>query len=95
MEVVAKRIESAKAQAVRQRNYRRARDRALIRLSTDYPDLYKKYLKEEYEKDIQTGKRWTDITGAISDSGSGHTNGYSKDRTAQEGASEGNNGGEA
>ena len=32
---VEQRIETAKAQAVRQRNYRRARDRALARLSKD------------------------------------------------------------
>lgn len=62
-EQVEKRIETAKAQAVRQRNYRRARDRALARLSRDYPDVYRTYLEEEMETDEDMGKKWLDITG--------------------------------
>jgi hypothetical protein len=58
-----RRIETAKAQAVRQRNYRRARDRALARLSNDYPNVYRTYLEEEMEADDQMGKKWLDITG--------------------------------
>jgi hypothetical protein len=57
------RIETAKAQAVRQRNYRRARDRALARLSNDYPNVYRTYLEEEMEADETMGKKWLDITG--------------------------------
>jgi len=53
-----RRIETAKAQAVRQRNYRRARDRALARLSNDYPNVYRTYLEEEMEADDQMGKKW-------------------------------------
>ena len=60
---VEQRIETAKAQAVRQRNYRRARDRALARLSNDYPNVYRTYLEEEMATDEQVGKRWLDITG--------------------------------
>ena len=60
---VEQRIETAKAQAVRQRNYRRARDRALARLSNDYPNVYRTYLEEEMEADDQMGKKWLDITG--------------------------------
>jgi len=38
MEAENKRMVGAAKQAVRQRNYRRARDRALIRLAHLYPD---------------------------------------------------------
>jgi len=58
-----RRIETAKAQAVRQRNYRRARDRALARLGNDYPNVYRAYLEEEIEADEKMGKKWRDITG--------------------------------
>jgi hypothetical protein len=60
---VEQRIETAKAQAVRQRNYRRARDRALARLGNDYPNVYRTYLDEEMEADEDMGKKWLDITG--------------------------------
>ena len=60
---VERRIEIAKDQAVRKRNYRRARDRALARLSRDYPNVYRTYLEEEMATDEQMGKRWLDITG--------------------------------
>jgi hypothetical protein len=63
MDKVKRRIETAKAQAVRQRNYRRARDRALARLSKDYPNVYRTYLEEEIEADENMGKKWLDITG--------------------------------
>jgi len=60
---IQRRIETAKAQAVRQRNYRRARDRALARLGNDYPNVYRAYLEEEIEADEKMGKKWLDITG--------------------------------
>jgi len=60
---VERRIEVAKSQAVRKRNYRRARDRALARLSKDYPNVYRTYLEEEMEADESMGKKWLDITG--------------------------------
>ena len=60
---VEQRIETAKAQAVRQRNYRRARDRALARLSNDYPNVYRTYLEEEMKADESMGKKWLDIAG--------------------------------
>jgi len=63
MNNIDKRIEGAKAQAVRQRNYRRARDRALARLSRDYPNVYRTYLEEEMSADEQLDKKWLDITG--------------------------------
>ena len=63
MSKVERRIETAKSQAVHKRNYRRARDRALARLSKDYPNVYRTYLEEEMESDDQMGKKWLDITG--------------------------------
>ena len=60
---VERRIEVAKDQAVRQRNYRRARDRALARLSNDYPNVYRTYLEEEMKADESMGKKWLDIAG--------------------------------
>ena len=63
MSKTERRIETAKAQAVRQRNYRRARDRALARLGRDYPNVYRNYLEEEIETDDQMGKKWLDIAG--------------------------------
>ena len=63
MSKTERRIETAKAQAVRRRNYRRARDRALARLSRDYPNVYRNYLEEEIATDDQMGKKWLDIAG--------------------------------
>ena len=57
------RIESASKQAVSYRNYRRARDRALVRLAQAYPDEYKEYLEQEKAYDESEGKKWIDITG--------------------------------
>jgi hypothetical protein len=45
-------------QAIAYRNYRRARDRALTRLSHLYADEYKQLLVEERENDEQEGKKW-------------------------------------
>jgi hypothetical protein len=41
-----RRVATAMNMAVRQRNYRRARDRALARLAQAYPNLYKEYLRK-------------------------------------------------
>ena len=46
-------------QAIHYRNYRRARDRALARLSKLYPNLYKELLEEERELDEQEGTTWS------------------------------------
>ena len=70
MSKTERRIETAKAQAVRQRNYRRARDRALARLGNDYPNVYRTYLEEEIEADEKMGKKWLDITGNTKSSSS-------------------------
>ena len=70
MSKTERRIETAKAQAVRQRNYRRARDRALARLGNDYPNVYRAYLEEEIEADDKMGKKWLDISGNTKSSSS-------------------------
>ena len=58
-----KRVEAAKNMAVRQRNYRRARDRALTRLAQAYPETYKELLELEKANDETTGAKWLDIDG--------------------------------
>jgi hypothetical protein len=45
-------------QAVHYRNYRRARDRALVRLSHLYPNVYRDLLAEEKDNDQTEGKNW-------------------------------------
>ena len=59
-----RRIESAINRAVWYRNYRRARERALAKLSHLYPDTYKQLLGIEKAIDEQEGKSWIDLTGA-------------------------------
>ena len=59
----SRRVETALKQAVRQRNYRRVRDRALARLSNLYPDQYRELFEEERERDEKENKAWLDITG--------------------------------
>jgi hypothetical protein len=57
------RLKSAADQAVRQRNYQRARQRAFTRLANAFPDIYRAYLEEEKIADEQMGKKWLDIDG--------------------------------
>ena len=51
-------------QAIHYRNYRRARDRALVRLSQAYPETYKELLELEKVSDDTTGAKWVDIDGS-------------------------------
>ena len=46
-------------QAVSYRNYRRARDKALVRLSHLYPNLYRQLLEEQRSFDEKNGKYWS------------------------------------
>ena len=62
----AQRLKGAADQAVRQRNYLRARSRALTRLANDYPDVYQLYLEEEKIADEKMGKKWLDLDGNTS-----------------------------
>ena len=59
-----KRIKGAMNMTVRQRNYRRARDRAMTRLSNAYPETYKELLEQEKIVDEKMGKKWVDIDGS-------------------------------
>ena len=85
-------------QSIHYRNYRRARDKALVRLAHLYPDTYKQLLDEQRSFDEQEGKTW------IIDSNSRLTVGIHTranavpevaGRTDYEGADESDNGGEA
>jgi hypothetical protein len=45
-------------QSIHYRNYRRARDKALVRLAHLHPDTYKQLLYEQRSFDEQEGKSW-------------------------------------
>jgi hypothetical protein len=85
-------------QSIHYRNYRRARDKALVRLAHLYPDTYKQLLDEQRSFDEQEGKTWiidsdSKLTVAV------HTRANSAptfDRsTSNAGENKGNDGGEA
>ena len=61
--VIQRRLASAENMAVRSRNYRRARERALTRLAQLHKEEYLELLAKEKEKDEQEGKRWRDLSG--------------------------------
>ena len=96
MDIEAKRLAGAANQAVSYRNYRRARDRALIRLAHAYPDTYKQLLEMEKRADEVEGKKWIDLTGnAMPTLGIRVRARGDRDKTPTEtGANEGNNGGQ-
>jgi hypothetical protein len=58
-----RRLVAAANMAVRQRNYRRARDRALVKLAQLYPEAYKELLEREKANDEAQGRKWLDIDG--------------------------------
>jgi hypothetical protein len=58
-----RRVETASRGAVRQRNYRRVRDRALARLRKMYPDDYALLFEQERARDEAEGKSWLDLSG--------------------------------
>jgi len=92
-----RRIATAKNMAVRQRNYRRARDRALARLANAYPDVYKELLEQERANDERLGKSWLDITGTTTASqlGTRTLGTAARPQTADNGEDKGDRGGEA
>ena len=61
---VEQRVQSAMNRAVWYRNYRRARERAMTKLTQLYPETYKQLFEIERSIDEQEGKSWIDITGA-------------------------------
>jgi hypothetical protein len=85
-------------QSIHYRNYRRARDKALVRLAHLYPDTYKQLLDEQRSFDEQEGKSWI-ITGDSRLTIAVHTRANAvpdvAGRTDYESADEGYNGGKA
>ena len=95
---VKKRVVTASRKAVGHRNYRRARDRALVRLAHLYPDTYKQLLEMEKIEDEKQGKTWISIDGTTVLSVGVHTRATGADgitHTSNAGENQGNNGGEA
>ena len=93
-----KRMKAAASQAVSYRNYRRARDRALVRLASAYPETYKELLELEKASDEQLGKKWLDINGTTTASELGLRSIATfthRGEASNRGEDEGNNGGEA
>ena len=85
---------AAKA-AVYYRNYRTARDRAIIKLSHLHPEDYKELLEKEKVSDEQEGKTWIDLDGSTA---SARTIARAKARgitLTQTNTNQGNDGGEA
>ena len=86
-------------QAIHYRNYRRVRDRALIRLSHLYADEYRRLLVEERELDEQEGKKWVGVADNTRLTITTHTRANAvpavAGRTDYESSDEGDNGGEA
>ena len=86
-------------QAIHHRNYRRARDRALVRLSHLYADEYRRLLVEERELDEQQGKKWVGIADNTRLTITTHTRANAvpdvAGRTDYDRENEGYNGGEA
>ena len=86
-------------QSIHYRNYRRARDRALVRLAHLYPDEYRRLLTQERESDEQEGKKWIGVTDSTRLTITTHTRANATPdvagRTDYESSDEGYNGGEA
>ena len=84
-------------QSIHYRNYRRARDKALVRLAHLYPDTYKQLLDEQRSFDEQEGKTWIINTDSRLTVGI-HTRANASPAigsSGDEGADEGDNGGKA
>ena len=101
MDEASRRTQTATRKAIRDRNYRRARDRALVRLAHLYPDTYKQLLEMEKKTDEQEGKTWLDldgntipVVGVRIRTADGRGAPVLKD-TSDEGTNQGNDGGEA
>ena len=86
-------------QAIHYRNYRRARDRALVRLSHLYPNVYKGLLAEEKENDQTEGKNWvarnTRVSVTMGTRSAPQRKGRTTKRPKRSRKNKGNNGGKA
>ena len=91
-----RRLMTAANMAVRQRNYRRARDRALVKLAQLYPETYKELLEREKANDETQGRKWIDINGNTTgvDTRSTTPSTYTRE-TSDQGTNESYNGGKA
>jgi hypothetical protein len=92
-----RRMATAARKTIRDRNYRRARDRALVRLAHLYPDTYKQLLEMEKIADEKQGKNWISIDGSTVLSMGVHTRATGADNLAHtnnEGTNQSNDGGE-
>jgi ribonuclease D len=91
-----RRLAAAKNMAVRQRNYRRARDRALVQLAQLHPETYTQLLEREKANDEAQGRKWIDINGTTNSVDNGPAISYVADvrETSNGGEDEGHNGGE-
>jgi hypothetical protein len=91
-----RRLVAAANMAVRQRNYRRARDRALVKLAQLYPDAYKELLEREKANDEAQGRKWLDIDGTTTGMDTRSiTTVDAQASTSNQRTNEGHNGGEA
>ena len=63
--VFRKRLAAAENMAVRSRNYRRARERALTALARIHKEEYLDILEQEKAKDEQEGKRWHNLADSV------------------------------
>lgn len=90
-----RRMATAANRAVQDRNYRRARDRALAKLSQLYPDTYKQLLGIERAIDEQEGKSWIDLNGSSRMASSTSTSSRDITNTRETDSQASNNGGEA
>lgn len=98
MDEASRRTQTATRKAIRDRNYRRARDRALVRLAHLYPDTYKQLLEMEKLEDEKQGKTWISIDGSTVLSVGIHTRAVGANdlaHTNNESQDAGDNGGEA
>jgi hypothetical protein len=94
----SRRTQTATRKAIRDRNYRRARDRALVRLAHLYPDTYKQLLEMEKIEDEKQGKTWVSIDGSTVLSMGVHTRANGANdfaHTSNAGENESYDGGEA
>ena len=100
MNDINRRIDTALKDAVRQRNYRRVRDRALARLRQLHPEEYEQLFQEERERDEAEGKAWLDLSGRTrllmdSTNTSSRKSKSASRQTDRDNLKEGNDGGEA
>lgn len=68
-----RRLATAVKMSVRQRNYQRARGRALVKLAKAHREEYRLYFEQEKLNDHTQGKTWIDIHGNTTSSVDTHT----------------------